>query len=154
MPVASLSTVPVMIPGPTTDMSMRNRTRRLRRTPSDRCSGFLAANCWLEDAPAADTGPGRHHPFHYVVDRHDALDPIVLVNDRHREEIVFGRDLGDLARSGLEPDRNDVLDHEVADLGLRLRHDQVTEREHAKQMILLVHAVAVNDALRIPLELA
>ena len=66
----------------------------------------------------------------------------------------MGDDLGDLVLVGEHLDRGRLLDHELADRPVRGRDDEVAQREHAAQALLVVDDVDVVDRLRVGLQLA
>src|SRR5712691_4494217 len=117
-------------------------------------SAASAAPRALEDPPAAPAAPRRHNTLHHVVDRHDPLDTVVLVDNGHSQQVVLCGDLGDLARARIDSNRDDILDHEVADLGLGLGHDQIAKRENTEEVFLLVDHIDVVHTLGIRFELA
>src|ERR1051326_2525112 len=77
MPPASLSTLAVMKPGPTTDSTRARRTRQL-----------------LSDLMGGSVAVPQHRD--HVVGGDDARDAAVLVDDRERDEVVFVEERGHL----------------------------------------------------------
>src|SRR5919204_2383317 len=112
MPPASLSTLAVMIPGPTTEMTSATRAQRERstRTPPEGVARGSARDSAME------------HLFQHVVDGNDAEELPVLVLHREREEVVFGGQLRHLARVVVGAQRRRMLVHQGHDVTLRLGH--------------------------------
>src|ERR1700731_1377749 len=117
-------------------------------------SAASAAPRALEDPPGGGAAPRWHHALHHVVDRHNPLDTVVLVDHGDRKQVVLCRDLGDLAWASVDSNGDDILDHEVADFGLGLGHDQIAKGENTEKMFLLVDHIHVVHTLGIRLELA
>src|SRR4030088_1640987 len=88
MPPASLSTLAVMIPGPTTEATRARRAHRERsgRTPPDGVA-----------RPSARVS-AMQHLLQDVVHGDDAQEPSALVLHRQREQVVLDGQLGHLAR--------------------------------------------------------
>jgi hypothetical protein len=82
-----------------------------------------------------------------VVDGDHAQKPVLLVDHRHGEEVVF-LDLGggrlDIQIVG---HRDDVRLHDLGELGLGLGHDQIAQGDHAEQVAAAVRDVDVVDGL-------
>src|SRR3972149_11266582 len=94
MPPASLSTLAVMIPGPTTASKINRRARR----GLSRCHRFivsLGAAALVVQARHALLPLGRNHFVECVVDGHDPLQLLLVVDDRNRQQVVL--------RDGLPP---------------------------------------------------
>src|SRR5438105_5952166 len=102
MPPASLSTLAVMMPGPTTASTMPSRAQRPGRafTPPDGVARTSnAPPCGLRPSPAEPAPPASAMQdfLQHVVHRDHAEQLAVLLH-RQREEVVLGGQLGHLAR--------------------------------------------------------
>ena len=53
-----------------------------------------------------------------VVDGDDALEPALVVDDRHGQQVVAGDDLGDLVLVGQHADGHRLVDHERRAIGV------------------------------------
>src|SRR6266850_7397078 len=99
MPPASLSTLAVMIPGPTTEARSARRAQRERktRTPRDGVARPSAGDSAMQ------------HLLQHVVDGDDAEELAGLVLHRQREQVVLGGQLRHLARPIVQPQGRGVL---------------------------------------------
>src|SRR5438445_10576447 len=124
MPPASLSTLAVMMPGPTTEATSATRAQpeRSGRTPPE----GVARPSALDSA--------MQHLLQNVVHGDDAQELSALVLHRQREEVVLRRLLRHLARRIVGPQRRRVLVHQAQDAALRLRNDDVAQRPHACEL--------------------
>src|SRR2546429_2583052 len=120
MPRASLSTWPVMIPGPITATTARSRAHRERiaLTP-----------------PAGVAGSAMQDLLQDVVDRDDPQQPAVALH-RQGEEVVLGGELRHLRGRVLGRKRRRVLVHDLVDGNLRRREQQVAKREDSDQLLV------------------
>src|SRR2546428_13335487 len=98
MPPASLSTLAVMMPGPTTEATSATRAQpeRSGRTPPE----GVARPSALDSA--------MQHLLQDVVHGDDAQELSALVLHRQREDVVLRRQLGHLPRRGLGPQERPV----------------------------------------------
>src|SRR5674476_1058587 len=152
MPPASLSAAAEMRPGPRIARKMASRLRPMR--PTSR-RPTLRGDCAIEASSTEDPRqallPGeRKHQIDGIVDGDDSVELALVVNDGQGEQVVLGDHVGDhfFGRRGEHGDR--VLRHEVADLLVWRRGEQVAQREHAAQLLGAVDHVDVVDGLYVP----
>ena len=79
----------------------------------------------------------------------------LVVDDRHGQQVVVGDDLGDLVLVGQDADGDRLVDHDLArSASLGRRDDEVAQREHADEPLVVVDDVDVVDRLGVGLQLA
>src|SRR3954468_2862797 len=102
MPPASLSTLAVMMPGPTTESTATSRSQR---------DGLIGRRL-VELCPASSELSAIEDPLEHVVDGDHAQDLAAVVDHGQREEVVLGRLLGDHLGGGVDFQRRRVLEHQ------------------------------------------
>ena len=82
-----------------------------------------------------------------VVDRDHTDQPVLQVDHRNRQQIVFGDDLGNLFRFRFDLAAHHALHHGVAKMSERIGEDQASQREHAVEMAFAVGAIDVEERI-------
>ena len=96
------------------------------------------------DQPAGPLALGH---VHRVVDRDDAHEFLVAVDDRQSEEVVFGDLLRDELARVLDPGGDHLAAHDLADRRLVAGDQEVAQRDHAHEPAGFVDHVGIVDRL-------
>ena len=87
------------------------------------------------------------HRVEGIVERDDALQPPLLVDDRDGEEVVLGHDAADLLLVHVGGNVDDVVLHELGDGPVGLGEHQVSEARDARQAAVRVGEVQVGHGV-------
>src|SRR3954468_20720101 len=117
MPPASLSTLAVMMPGPTTARTAAMRAQRdLARRVTPPAGVGRACTSTMQDL------------LEHVVDGYHPEDAAVLFH-RQREEVVLGGQLGDAGRRVVGRERRGMWVHQRVHRHLRRGQQQIAQRD-------------------------
>ncbi len=84
-----------------------------------------------------------------VVDGDDAHQPVSIVHDRHRQQVVLLDHLGHLLLVDVGAHADDVADHDILERLARRDHEQLAQGEDADQVAVVVGDVDVEDHLHV-----
>jgi len=90
--------------------------------------------------------PGcRNDLVQRVVRSDDALQPVLIVDDGHRQQVVLGDDMRHIVLTVADVDGHHPVVHEVGDGRMRFGQDQIAQREDAHERAALVRDVDIVD---------
>src|SRR5579859_675475 len=85
----------------------------------------------------------------YIIDGHESHEVILLIDDRHSQQVIPGNDPRHLFLVGIGLNFNHILVHKHHQLCTGFGHHQFAQRNHAHQPLLLIHDIQVVDHLEV-----